>query len=88
MNRCGSKPGIVVTVSNGKGVLARVAAALAAAEADIVHVDMGRRSAQNDAELRSSWPYATAPICRPHCATSNRTASVLSASAEVASPSV
>ena len=32
--------GIVTTVHNGKGVLARVAAALAAAEADITHIDM------------------------------------------------
>ena len=31
---------IQVTVVNGKGVLARVAAALAAAEADITHIDM------------------------------------------------
>ena len=33
--------GIVVTVTNGKGVLARVASALASAEADITHIDMG-----------------------------------------------
>lgn len=32
---------LLVTVSNGKGVLARVAAALASAEVDITHVDMG-----------------------------------------------
>ncbi|HSV44301.1 MAG TPA: bifunctional (p)ppGpp synthetase/guanosine-3',5'-bis(diphosphate) 3'-pyrophosphohydrolase, partial [Ramlibacter sp.] len=32
---------LLVTVANGKGVLARVAAALASAEADITHVDMG-----------------------------------------------
>ena len=32
--------GVLVTVANGKGTLARVAAALANAEADIVHVDM------------------------------------------------
>ena len=32
--------GVLVTVANGKGTLARVAAALANAEADIIHVDM------------------------------------------------
>jgi GTP pyrophosphokinase len=36
--------GIVVTVSNGKGVLAKVSAALAATEADIVHIDMGKEA--------------------------------------------
>jgi guanosine-3',5'-bis(diphosphate) 3'-pyrophosphohydrolase len=44
--------GIEVTVVNGKGVLARVAGALAAAEADIIHVDMGQEAAQDSAELR------------------------------------
>ncbi len=44
--------GIIVTVNNGKGVLAKVAAALAAAEADIVHIDMGQEAVQNDADLR------------------------------------
>jgi len=44
--------GIVVTVANGKGVLARVAAALAAAEADITHVDMGDEAAQDATDLR------------------------------------
>ena len=39
-----SRPACVVTVRNGKGVLARVAAALASAEADITHVDMERRA--------------------------------------------
>ncbi len=44
--------GIVVTVANGKGVLARVAAALAAAEVDINHVDMGDEEAQEATDLR------------------------------------
>ncbi|MBC7471438.1 MAG: bifunctional (p)ppGpp synthetase/guanosine-3',5'-bis(diphosphate) 3'-pyrophosphohydrolase, partial [Ramlibacter sp.] len=44
--------GVLVTVSNGKGVLARVAAALAAAEADITHVDMGVEEAQDATDLR------------------------------------
>ncbi|MFM7001181.1 MAG: RelA/SpoT family protein, partial [Limnohabitans sp.] len=43
--------GITVTVVNGKGVLARVAGALATAEADIMHVDMGHESPQDTAEL-------------------------------------
>jgi GTP pyrophosphokinase len=43
---------IVVTVNNGKGVLAKVAAALATAEADIVHIDMGQDAAQDASDLR------------------------------------
>jgi GTP pyrophosphokinase len=43
---------IVVTVNNGKGVLAKVAAALAAAEADIIHIDMGQEAAQDATDLR------------------------------------
>jgi GTP pyrophosphokinase len=45
---------LLVTVSNGKGVLARVAAALASAEADITHVEMGPAPAQNATDLRFS----------------------------------
>jgi GTP pyrophosphokinase len=44
--------GIVVTVNNGKGVLARVAAAVASAESDIIHIDMDQGAAQETAELR------------------------------------
>lgn len=44
--------GVVVTVTNGKGVLARVAGALAAAEADITHVDMADDSGQGPMDLR------------------------------------
>jgi len=44
--------GIVVTVVNGKGVLARVAAAMAAAEADIVHIGMAEEGAQQALDLR------------------------------------
>ena len=43
---------IVTSVVNGKGVLARVAAALAAAEADITHIDMGQDGAQDATDLR------------------------------------
>jgi GTP pyrophosphokinase len=39
-------------VVNGKGVLARVAAALANAEADITHIDMGQDGAQDATDLR------------------------------------
>jgi GTP pyrophosphokinase len=44
--------GLQVTVSNGKGVLARVASALASAEADITHVDMGQEPARDATDLR------------------------------------
>jgi GTP pyrophosphokinase len=44
--------GLLVTVSNGKGVLARVASALATAEADIKHMDMGEEAAQDATDLR------------------------------------
>ena len=44
--------GIVATVTNGKGVLAKVAAALASAEADIIHIDMGQEAAQDATDLR------------------------------------
>jgi len=43
---------IVVTVNNGKGVLAKVAAALATAEADIIHIDMGQEAARDTTDLR------------------------------------
>ena len=43
---------LLITVSNGKGVLAKVSAALASAEADITHVNMGQERAQEAIELR------------------------------------
>ena len=45
---------VVVTVADGKGVLARVASAIAAAEADITHVDMGDEPAQTATDIRFS----------------------------------
>ncbi|MFC3682777.1 RelA/SpoT family protein [Hydrogenophaga luteola] len=45
---------VVVTVTNGKGVLARVASAIASAEADITHVDMGAEPAQTATDIRFS----------------------------------
>jgi guanosine-3',5'-bis(diphosphate) 3'-pyrophosphohydrolase len=44
--------GLLVTVTNGKGVLAQVASALTTAEADICHLDMGKEAAQETIDLR------------------------------------
>ncbi len=44
--------GVVVTVTNNKGMLAKVAGALAAAEADITHVDMADDSDQGVIDLK------------------------------------
>ena len=44
--------GIVVTVTNGKGVLAKVASALAVSEADITHVDMTDDAGDGAMDLR------------------------------------
>ena len=42
---------IIVTVNSGKGVLAKVAAALSAAEADITYIDMGKEASQETSDL-------------------------------------
>lgn len=44
--------GVIATVANGKGVLAKVAVALANSESDISHVDMGAEYAQDATDLR------------------------------------
>src|SRR5690606_34971073 len=44
--------GVVVTVNNGKGVLARIAADLASVEADITHIDMDDEVALDTVNLR------------------------------------
>ncbi len=44
--------GVRITVINGKGVLARVAAAVAASEADITHITMEDESANEASDLR------------------------------------
>ncbi|HNT37603.1 MAG TPA: bifunctional (p)ppGpp synthetase/guanosine-3',5'-bis(diphosphate) 3'-pyrophosphohydrolase [Rubrivivax sp.] len=44
--------GVMVLVKNGKGALAQVASAIAAAEADIRHLDMGTESISETVELR------------------------------------
>jgi GTP diphosphokinase / guanosine-3',5'-bis(diphosphate) 3'-diphosphatase len=43
---------VMVLVRNGKGVLAQIAAAIAAGEADITHLDMGEERASESAELK------------------------------------
>ena len=68
---------VLVTVDNGKGILAKVAAALTSAEADITHVEMG--SDRTQVELR----FTVAVRHRRHLAdvlrTAKRTPSVLRA---------
>jgi len=44
--------GVVITVRNDKGVLARVASTLADAEADITHVEMAEETPQDSTDLR------------------------------------
>ena len=44
--------GVIVTVNNGKGVLARVAAEIARCEADITHIDMDDEVALDTVDLR------------------------------------
>jgi len=46
------KTGITVTGSNSKGMLAKMATALAAAEADIIDIDMGQEGRQEARQLR------------------------------------
>ena len=46
------EPGLVVTVTNRKGVLARVAADIAQSEVDITKVDMGEEDQQDTTDLR------------------------------------
>jgi GTP pyrophosphokinase/guanosine-3',5'-bis(diphosphate) 3'-pyrophosphohydrolase len=43
---------VLVLVQNGKGVLARVASAVSAAEADITHIDMGDEHGGDSVEMR------------------------------------
>jgi len=71
--------GLVVTAKNGKGVLAKVAAALAAAEADIVHIDMGHEATQDDVEFRFVIGVRDAAHLAVVLRSLNRTASVMRA---------
>jgi guanosine-3',5'-bis(diphosphate) 3'-pyrophosphohydrolase len=68
---------IIVTVTNGKGVLARVAATLANTEVDITHIDMAEESIQDVADLR--FLIAVRDVTHLNLALKNlkRTASVL-----------
>ncbi|WP_399696725.1 RelA/SpoT family protein [Xenophilus sp.] len=71
--------GIVITARNDKGVLARVAATLANAEADITHVEMNEEPGQDSTDLR----FVVAVRDRPHLdavlRAARRTPSVLTA---------
>ena len=71
--------GLLVTVTNGKGVLARVASALASAEVDITHIDMGEEAGNDAPDLR----FVVAVRDRNHLETAlrnlRRTPSVLKA---------
>ena len=42
---------MTVLLRNGKGVLAQMAAAVSAAEADITHIDMGEEAAAESTEM-------------------------------------
>ena len=71
---------LIVTVSNGKGVLARVASAFAAAEADIIHMDMGEEAAQETTDLRFLISVRDSTHLDAVLRALNRTPSVLKAS--------
>ncbi|HSV61046.1 MAG TPA: bifunctional (p)ppGpp synthetase/guanosine-3',5'-bis(diphosphate) 3'-pyrophosphohydrolase [Variovorax sp.] len=78
--------GVIITVRNDKGVLARVAAALSAAEADITHVEMSEEAPQDSTDLR----FVIAVRDRSHLdavlRAVRRTPSVLSAARTVPAP--
>ncbi|MDM0069730.1 bifunctional (p)ppGpp synthetase/guanosine-3',5'-bis(diphosphate) 3'-pyrophosphohydrolase [Variovorax sp. J31P207] len=78
--------GVVVTVRNDKGVLARVAATLADAEADITHVEMADETPQDSTDLR----FVIAVRDRNHLdavlRAARRTPSVLAAARMVPAP--
>ena len=77
---------VVVTVANGKGVLARVAAALASAEADIAHIDMDEEGAQDVTELRFLIAVRDTAHLNQALRNLSRTASVISARRGKTSP--
>lgn len=78
--------GVIVTVRNDKGVLARVAATLAEAEADITHVEMADETPQDSTDLR----FVIAVRDRTHLdavlRAARRTPSVLKAARVVPAP--
>ena len=69
-----------VLVENKSGVLARVASALAAAEADITHMDMGEEAAQEATDLRFLIAVRDSAHLENVLRALNRTTSVLLAS--------
>jgi len=71
---------VIVTVTNGKGVLARVASAFATAEADIIHMDMGEEAAQETTDLRFLISVRDSTHLDAVLRSLNRTPSVLRAS--------
>jgi GTP pyrophosphokinase len=70
---------VMITVTNDKGVLARVAAALAGAEADITHLDMGNEAAQDATDMRFLIAVRDQPHLEAVLRNVRRTASVLRA---------
>ncbi|MDM0105020.1 bifunctional (p)ppGpp synthetase/guanosine-3',5'-bis(diphosphate) 3'-pyrophosphohydrolase [Variovorax sp. J22R24] len=78
--------GVVITVRNDKGVLARVAATLADAEADITHVEMADETPQDSTDLR----FVIAVRDRAHLEAVlravRRTSSVLAAARTIPAP--
>jgi len=78
--------GVIITVRNDKGVLARVAATLADAEADITHVEMADETPQDSTDLR----FVIAVRDRTHLEAVlravRRTSSVLAAARTIPAP--
>lgn len=70
---------MTVAVNSDKGILAKVAAALASAEADIVHIDMGQEAQQDGSDLRLIIAVRDAAHLEAALARLRRTPSVLRA---------
>ncbi len=75
--------GVVITVRNDKGVLARVASTLADAEADITHVEMSDESPQESTDLRFVISVRDVAHLEAALRAVKRTSSVLSAARTV-----
>ncbi|CAN5702221.1 bifunctional (p)ppGpp synthetase/guanosine-3',5'-bis(diphosphate) 3'-pyrophosphohydrolase [soil metagenome] len=78
--------GVVVTVRNDKGVLARVAATLATAEADITHVEMADETPQESTDMRFVIAVRDTTHLESVLRAVKRTPSVLSAARTVPAP--
>ena len=78
--------GVVVTVRNDKGVLARVAATLATAEADITHVEMADETPQESTDMRFVIAVRDTTHLESALRAVKRTPSVLSAARTVPAP--